>query len=69
MTRKDYVAIAEAFSLVAPYAGISWNATLPPILNSQETWLRCMRNVANVLAADNPRFDRARFERACKGGQ
>jgi hypothetical protein len=29
-------------------------------------WRMSVASVADVLAADNPRFDRARFERACR---
>lgn len=53
MTRKDYVLIAEALKearRVSQYPdGIS-------------TAARC---IAGALAAANPRFDRARFLRAC----
>lgn|GEM_PF-6652059 len=30
-------------------------------LEARITWIDCLREVADVLAADNPRFDRARF--------
>lgn len=55
MTRKDYVQLAEALKAAA-------YALNPPeragaILAAQE--------IALALAADNPRFDRARFIKAC----
>lgn len=56
MTRKDYVALAEALRLVEGYAGL---------LTGAEVWNRCRENVANVCAKDNPHFDRARFLKAC----
>lgn len=51
MTRKDYVALAEAFRAV----------TTEPWTDGEDTWVRCLEAVADVLAADNPRFDRERF--------
>ena len=56
MTRRDYVTLAEALALVRPYERM---------LAGPEVWARCARNVANVLSAGNPKFDRARFLRAC----
>lgn len=64
MTRKDYNAIAGAI-----------RETLA-IVNAQESddaaamvWAveRAAREIANVLAADNGRFDRDRFMTAAKG--
>ena len=64
MTRKDYNALAGAIR-----ESIA-------IMNAQEgddaaamVWAveRTAREIANVLAADNPRFDRDRFLTAAKG--
>lgn len=57
MTRKDYVALAEALRaakmMVSPY--------------DAQTWYACVANIADTLAAENSRFDRARFVKACEG--
>jgi len=52
MTRKDYVAIAAAL------ANVRTQATIP-------SWQSCCEKIADAMAADNPRFDRARFLKAC----
>jgi hypothetical protein len=54
MTRKDYVAIARAFAKLQPFDG-----------NLFDQWADDVRGIADVLAADNPRFDRQRFLFAC----
>lgn len=58
MTRKDYVALAAAVRKVHDSYGKNWNPNL----------FRAVRDVAlslaDTLARDNPRFDRARFMRA-----
>lgn len=58
MTRKDYVALADALlsarneaKELAEVRGVNW----------------AVRYIAEKLSADNPRFDVARFERACWG--
>ena len=61
MTRKDYVAIAAAISdgaLVncATQAEVQMQATVRS---------KIARQLAEGMAADNPRFDRARFLKAC----
>ena len=60
MSKKHYQALARALNSVrrfAPYSG------------GQEHMLsEVVREVADVLAADNPRFDRARFLEACETG-
>lgn len=64
MTRKDYVALAAALNdeVEAAYADST---------RSGETAARTLCNVtvrvADVLAADNPRFDRSRFYDAVNG--
>ena len=59
MTRKDYVAIAKAFDYLRQVAGCGRDAI------ATQTVTDCAVAVANVMAADNPRFDRERFLKAC----
>ncbi|MGH8747044.1 MAG: hypothetical protein ACREUK_11205 [Burkholderiales bacterium] len=61
MTRKDYVAIAAALrdTLFINCAGAEYLAGAKAAHTSA-----CYR-VADVMATDNPRFDRARFLKAC----
>lgn len=65
MTRKDYVALARAFYRSRPIDVGQRSADAAQA--SLATWLESVEYVSHVLAADNPRFDRARFERACMG--
>lgn len=60
MTRKDYVAIAEAIEegLKVNGLGGGWSEAKGAILT-------VAKEIANVLAADNKRFDRERFLKAC----
>jgi hypothetical protein len=51
MTRKDYVMIADTIAT-------SWHA-------SADSKADLAYKFADVLEADNPRFDRARFLTAC----
>jgi len=60
MTKKDYQAIAGAFWRARP---ISAERTGPA-----SDWQRAIDALADVLAADNPRFDRATFIAACEDG-
>jgi len=53
MTRKDYVAIAAAFK----------NADKRD--DGETIAASVMENIADAMARDNPRFDRARFLKAC----
>lgn len=59
MTRKDYVLIAAALASAQPdpYADGA------RFLERQHK--RDCEDIADALASDNPRFDRARFLRAC----
>ena len=61
MTRKDYVALAEALRVVHP--------DRYKYLSNLETWQRAVATIADVLAADNPRFERDRFIKACEGAR
>ena len=57
MTRKDYQAIADAIRLQVqewPKHGTHWNSLYA-----------VAQGIANVMYADNPRFDRSRFLNAC----
>ena len=53
MTRKDYIAIAEAFRVQQPRP--LWSAS------RHAQYTQDVRAIAEVLAADNPRFDYVRF--------
>ena len=57
MTRKDYVLIADTFAKFAKIRDLDQS------INWSEADL--VRNLADALQADNPRFDRARFLVAC----
>lgn len=59
MTAKDYSLIAAALC----YTRSTAKPDLPPVAVSM--WERTCHDVADALARDNPRFDRARFMRAC----
>ena len=60
MTRKDYVLLADALARAAR------NVTAAGLTDhtAHTTWCECAATVADALARDNPRFDRARFLKA-----
>lgn len=60
MTRKDYVLIAEAIRRATPHPLCELDA---PLLRQQHG--NVAARIADALASDNPRFDRARFLTAC----
>ena len=60
MTRKDYIAIADAVRRAEPVAMIESER---PIL--RQAWARTADRIADALANDNPRFDRGCFLKAC----
>lgn len=60
MTRKDYVAIAEAIARAARFYGAD------ELANGRVAVRNVAVYVADVLAADNPRFDRGRFLMAAR---
>jgi len=62
MTQKDYVALAAALATVRPNYG---EHTTKESWRIERKWEDCCRVVGDVLAADNPRFDRVRFVQAC----
>lgn len=57
MTRKDYAAIAAALRAVRKKFPLSGGVN------------EAVHLIAEVLAKDNPRFDRARFCQACGMGE
>jgi hypothetical protein len=59
MTRKDYVAIAGALHRSGMAVGIWPKKTAEYAIGLVAT------DIAATMAADNPRFDRARFLKAC----
>jgi hypothetical protein len=61
MTRKDYVALAKALRGERPHR-IRWEI-------AWKQWAVDVGAVADVLAADNPRFDIHRFIQACHEGE
>jgi hypothetical protein len=72
MTKKDYQAIAAAIYRQAP-GFLSPRERLDSgnvlvIGNTFQMWQRIQEAITEVLAADNPRFDRERFMEACETG-
>jgi hypothetical protein len=53
MTRKHYIAMAQAFKLVKVHDG------------DIETLTKLAHELASVLKVDNPRFDKDKFLTAC----
>lgn len=62
MSKKDYQAIARA--LHGAVLDVERGATSPRTVLTV-----AINRVAEVLAADSPRFDRARFIEACETGR
>lgn len=62
MTRKDYVVIAEAIASVREYSYLKGD------LNFQAGIDQVSGAISQVLANQNPRFDRERFLTATMGG-
>ena len=58
MTRKDYIAIARAFDYQRQAVNSMGAQALQAVTD-------CAVAVSNVMALDNPRFDRERFLKAC----
>lgn len=61
MTRKDYVLIAEALKHARDQIPATGEHVAHELLGNSSS----ARSIANALADDNPRFDRARFLQAC----
>ena len=67
MTRKDYVAIAEAIAPTVRH-GLSGTIEDRSYAEGHLAAAGSIRGaIADVLAKDNPRFDRQRFYNACEG--
>lgn len=60
MSKKDYQAIARILYVNDPARGI--------VVDPADTWRSIVEGLADVLQADNERFDRARFVEACETG-
>lgn len=63
MSKKDYQAIARVLKAVRTGATYDGESYAVARCKNVETML------ADMLAADNPRFDRARFLEACETGR
>jgi hypothetical protein len=61
MTRKDYVALAKIFNDALPLA----QSTPTAATIARSVVHDIAYDTAAMLAAGNPRFDRARFLKAC----
>lgn len=55
MTKKDYIAIARAISV----------SERPNTSETRDSIDELAKRLCSIFAADNPRFDRARFLKAC----
>lgn len=66
MTKKDYIAIAQEFA--NQHSENALNQALGSANTPYRAVVRLANRVADVLAADNPRFDRERFLAACENG-
>ena len=56
MTKKDYKKIAEVFRWGHGYS------------NAEMLWQYLQSSIAAIMAEDNPKFNREKFNRACEGG-
>lgn len=63
MTRRDYVLIANVLCTTKPDQTIGYSADALAI--ARGAWREIARSFAATLASENPRFDRARFLKAC----
>ncbi len=64
MTKKDYQAIARVIYSVRKRAAVRQDSGALDALIADVA-----DGLADVLAADNPRFNRDRFDEACKTGR
>jgi len=63
MTQRDFQAIARAIYQSRLLVGLPFGES-----DEDQQWTAVRDAVADVLAASNPRFDRARFVEACETG-
>lgn len=63
MMRKDYIAIAATLSHTKPIASDYTDSGLYGCVHAR--WHFIAVKMSDMLANDNPRFDRARFLAAC----
>jgi hypothetical protein len=66
MTKKHFILIAQALNRARP---LGWEVVAKPKLGDPlyHQWRMCVTAVGTALLGTNPRFDLARFERACEG--
>ena len=64
MTRKDYIAIAEAFRFARGHAMASFENRVKPELAGV---MAAAEYVANAMKDDNPRFNREHFLAVVRG--
>lgn len=60
MTRKHYIAFAKAIRIVRDWVHAEDREARP-----ENAVVAMALNIADVLQADNPQFDRTRFYEAC----
>jgi len=60
MRKKDYVTFAEMLRAAPSFMAYTDSGVLAMVDHVRD-------RIADIFAADNPRFDRERFERACRG--
>ena len=70
MTKKDYEKIADILNrgklVGAPYGfeyTPEWERAYK--IGARDQWLEAVNGITSILSQDNPRFDRAKFLRAC----
>lgn len=66
MTKKDYEIIADVFVKAQPGR---WDSLRDHTSYGQVMWSDLRSKMADALAADNPKFDRAKFLTACLGDE
>jgi len=69
MTRKDFVLIAEALSVVKPKPDVEKTRYSARNIQRIIQWNYTVTAIANRLEAANPRFDIEIFLRACGYGE
>lgn len=65
MTRKDYVAVARALATTKPEISVMLHGDSYEKVKTARQDI--IDRIADVFAADNPRFNRKRFYSACEG--